>query len=216
MPFIFFLGALLSNVFVNVRYSVMLYPLFAVLTAIGSLIILEKLKLFISTKYHNSLFTKRKKLYSILIITIIFTHAISLYKIKPFFFNYTNSLLPKKFVVTDAWGYGFYEAAQYLNSLPDAENLVVWMDRSGVCQFFVGKCIASREIYFNHTDVDYLILTRRGSIIKKPTPITAEKNHWFTKTTYYSEKYFNTPEWEIFIDNRPKNFVKIINVNNPN
>ena len=35
---------MLSNVFVNVRYSIMLYPLFAVFTAIGSLTILNKIR----------------------------------------------------------------------------------------------------------------------------------------------------------------------------
>ncbi len=237
-PFIFFLGGMLSNIFVNVRYSIMLYPLFAVLTAIGSIVILNKIKgnrfekniekFFTSPickKIENVkccklnkifIFTKKNFYFTVLVIVIIFTHSISLFSIKPFFLNYTNSLLPKKFVVTDAWGYGFYEAAQYLNSLDNAEDLIVWLDRSGVCQFFVGKCISSREVYLDFTDVDYLVITRRGSIIKRPKAITETENHWFTQTDHYSEESLNNPEWKIYIDDRSKNFVKIINVNNPN
>lgn len=91
------------------------------------------------------------------------------------------------------------------------------MDGSfGRLSIFCWKVYCVSRNLFNHTNVDYLILTRRGSIIKKPTPITAEKNHWFAKTDYYSEESLNNPEWEIFIDERPKNFVKIIDVNNPN
>lgn len=263
IPFVFFVGGLLSNIFVNVRYSIMLYTAFSVLGTIGCLAILENIKISINKIYLkiflsiiiifsfsfsislifglilNNLFyliaifliliilfslifykkfknIKNEIKFIILVSIIIFTHSISLFNITPFLFNYTNFLLPKKFVVTDAWGYGFYEVAQYLNSLENAEDLVVWLDRSGVCQFFVGKCISSREVYLDHTDVDYLVITRRGSIIKKPKAITTNENHWFMQTDYYSEESLNNPEWEILIGDRPENFVKIINVSNPN
>lgn len=205
-PFVFFFGAILSEVFVNVRYSIMLYPLFALFSSIGILEII---------KYTSSKNLKKytyNKLFIFFSIVILLTHIFSLVNIKPFFFNYTNTLLPKKYVVTDAWGYGFYEAAEFLNNLPDAKNTVVWLDRSGVCQFFVGKCIASREIYLDNVSVDYLVLTRRGSIIKRPKIISSKKPHQFTNTDYYSEESLANPIWKIDIDNRPGNFVKIIKV----
>ena len=205
-PFVFFFGAILSEVFVNVRYSIMLYPLFALF---GSLGILELVKYVASKNLKKYAYGK---LFIFASTIIILTHLFSLVNIKPFFFNYTSSLLPKKYVVTDAWGYGFYEAAEFLNSLPDAENIVVWLDRSGVCQFFVGKCISSREIYLDNVSVDYLVITRRGSIIKHPRIISSKQSHQFTNINYYSKEALENPAWSIFIGNRPGNFVKIIKV----
>ena len=68
-------------------------------------------------------------------------NVISILMISPFYFSYTNNLLPKTYIINGAWGYGGYEAAQYLNNLPDAKNITVWVDVYGVCEFFVGKCI---------------------------------------------------------------------------
>jgi hypothetical protein len=204
--FVFFFGAILSEVFVNVRYSIMLYPLFSLFSALG---ISEIIK-YISNRSVSK--HTAAKLFIFVSIFILATHSISLLCIKPFFFNYTNGLLPKKHVVTDAWGYGFYEAAEFLNSLPNAKDTVVWLDRSGVCQFFIGKCIASREIYVDNVSVDYLVLTRRGSIIKRPKPISTNEQHQFTNTDYYSKESLSHPVWEINIDDRPGNFVKIIKV----
>jgi hypothetical protein len=199
MPFIFFGGALMSNVFVNVRYSLMLYPVFMAISAIGVITLCDK----INWKFKKPLFL------AIILIPGLFT----LFSIKPFYFNFTNSLLPHKYVVTDAWGYGFYEAAQYLNSLPNAKNTIVWVDRNGLCQFFTGKCITSREVYLDHTDVDYLLLTRRGSLIREPVPITKNpQKEAISFKKYYTPKYLNNPEWALNIDNRPGNFIKIIKV----
>jgi len=198
LPFIFFGGALLSNVFVNVRYSLMLYPLFMVIGAIGLIAICDK----INWKFKEPLF------FALIFITGFF----ALWNIKPFYFNYTSSLLPHKYVVTDAWGYGFYEAAQYLNALPNAKNIIVWTDRDGLCQFFTGKCIGSREVYLDYTNVDYLLVTRRGSLIRKPIPVSKSKidKNMFKK--YYTSKYFDNPTWQLNIDNRPGNFIKIIKI----
>jgi len=199
LPFVFFGGALMSNVFVNVRYSLMLYPLFMILSAIGVIAICDRM----SWRFKKPLFL------AIILITGLYT----LFTLKPFYFNFTNTLLPHKYVVTDAWGYGFYEAAQFLNSLDNAQNTIVWIDRNGLCQFFVGKCISSREVYLDHTDVDYLVVTRRGSLIREPVPITdnsTKENISFKK--YYGSQYTNNSIWKLNIDNRPGNFIKIIKI----
>ena len=199
MPFVFFGGAMMSNVFVNVRYSLMLYPIFMIIGAMGVIVLCDKM----------SWIYKRQFFLILLLVTSIF----SLWNIKPFYFSYTNFLLPQQYVVTDAWGYGFYEAAQYLNSLENAEDTIVWIDRNGLCQFFVGKCILSREVYLDYTDVDYLLVTRRGALIRKPVSRTNDS----TKETisfdqYYTSTHFNNPSWELNIGNRPGNFIKIIKV----
>ncbi len=199
LPFIFFGGALMSNVFVNVRYSLMLYPLFMIIATLGVTTICDR----INWKFKKPMFL------AIILVTGLYT----LFTIKPFYFNFTNTLLPHKYVVTDAWGYGFYEAAQYLNSLDNAKNLVVWVDRNGLCQFFTGKCISSREIYLDHTDVDYLLVTRRGTLIREPVPVTKDPNKTdISFKKYYTPEFFNNPLWQLNIDNRPENFIKIIKI----
>ncbi len=213
MPFVFFIGGLISDVFVNIRYSIMLYPIFSLLGAIGLITFTQKIKQCSFYKKFN--LNKNNVFYGLMLI-IILTHFISLIKIKPFYFNYLNFLLPKEYLVTDSWGYGIYEAAQYLNSRENAEDLVVWTDRSGTCQFFVGKCIDTNEIYLDQIDVDYMVINRRGSITNRPSPMTSNPNHWFLKNNYYSEKFLDNPEWELNIGDRPENFIKVVNTGNPN
>ncbi|PJA88259.1 MAG: hypothetical protein CO139_04215 [Candidatus Moranbacteria bacterium CG_4_9_14_3_um_filter_36_9] len=111
---LYFVATLFSGVLANPRYSIILYPLYAFLAAVG---IYEFSNL---TKIKKILF-QRNNIWMFLII-IIFSGIFSLWKIKPFYLNYESFLLPKKYVVTDAWGYGEYEAAQYLNSLPNPEK----------------------------------------------------------------------------------------------
>ncbi len=197
LPFVFFIGALMSNVFMNVRYSIMLYPLFMVLSAIGITTICDKLKF-------------KSKQVSIFLLVIL-SGLYNLWSIKPFYFNFTNELLPKKYVVTDSWGYGAYEAAEYLNSLPNAKNITVWTDRQGLCQFFVGKCMYSREVYIDYVDIDYLLLTRRGVLIRKPIAVSNGKKDRTYFKKYYSPQSLNNPEWQLFIGDRPGNFIKLIN-----
>lgn len=125
-------------------------------------------------------------------LAIIFISLISIWKIKPFYFNYTNDLLSKKYIITAAWGYGGYEGAQYLNSLPDAENLTLWTDSYGICEFFVGRCIMKSEFDTGQYKVDYYYRTLRGQISPKfPHPMEED------------------PIWILKIDGRPKNFVKL-------
>jgi hypothetical protein len=205
IPFVFFGGGLFSDIFVNVRYSLMLYPIFAVLTTLGLLYIYDKFKInfekLLGKKYILEKF-----------IGIIFViQLISVWNIKPFYFNYTNIFLPKDYLVTDSWGYGYYEAAQYLNTLPNAKNLIVWIDRKGLCQFFVGKCIRSNKIYIDYAIPDYLLISRRGSLIKHPTS-SSEKNSHLDFTKYFQPPLINQPAWQLNIDNRPQNFIKLIKV----
>jgi hypothetical protein len=89
----------------------------------------------------------------------------------------------------------------------------VWVDRNGLCQFFDGKCISSREIYLDHTDVDYLLVTRRGSLIREPVPTTKDsQKDSISFKKYYTPQYFNNPIWELNIDNRPSNFIKLLKI----
>lgn len=199
LPLIYFLALQMTEVSSNARYSIMLYPLFYLLAAIS---------FFELVKSINFGFIKKRHLTMSLLAIIFISSFISLWNIKPYYFNYTNGLLPNRFLIHDAWGYGEYEAAEYLNNLPNAENLVIWSDRSAICQFIKGKCIRDYKIDLTKTRPDYFILSRRGVMRHQflwRNPELAKK----TSFDYYEEAKTN-PEWSIIIDNRPENYVKIV------
>jgi len=205
----FFIGGFLSNIFVNIRYGLLLYPLFGFITAIFFNQVYDYLKtrlsFLVSIKILPLVFS---------LILIILPQLYSLWKIKPHYFNYENFLLPKEYVVTDSWGYGIYEAAQYLNSQPNAKNLVAWSDRDGLCQFFIGRCITARKINLDYTQLDYFVFTRRGMIHKPFSVVGKNIPTGLTRKNYTStnSQLFKNPAWQLSIGGRTKNFIKIIKV----
>ncbi len=184
-----------SNVLATPRYSILLYPIFSLLAGLGTWHITEN----ISLPYRRLVAT----------MIIFFGSYMSLITIKPFYFNYTNILLPKSALINDAWGYGGYEAAAYLNSLPDAERLTIWADYYGVCEFFIGKCLTAYTFDREKVQPEYYVLTRRGQI-----RYMARYLRWEEKSGLIAYKYYATenPDWQLFIDNRPKNFIKVVKI----
>lgn len=123
---------------------------------------------------------------------LILISSLSLYLIAPFYFNYTNELLPRRYIIVAAWGYGGYEAAQWLNAQPNARNLTVWADAHGVCEFFVGKCLHRTNVKLDVYHIDYYVFSLRGQL--RPLfdhPMEQEQS------------------WELEIDDRSKNYIKI-------
>lgn len=202
LPIFIFLLIFL-DVLATPRYAIALYPLIAFLSASGLWEALSGLK-------------QRWPKYDFLntinaALLLIVVSGISLLSSYPFYFNYTNALLPKQSLISDAWGYGGYEAAQYLNSLPNAQNLLVWTDYEGVCEFFVGKCMVKQYKYSSKQPIDYAVVTRRGGILYNPN-----HSRW-TKEGNLSMKqaYDNpNPDWQLAIHNRPGNFIKVVKVDN--
>ncbi|MCX6761916.1 MAG: glycosyltransferase family 39 protein [Candidatus Moranbacteria bacterium] len=185
---VFYAAVLKQDLLVNIRYSVMLYPLLMLLAALSiDEFILGKMKSF-----HKF----------ILLLLVIGISSISLWLIKPYYFNYANDLLPKDSIVTGAWGYGGYEAAQFLNALPNSKNLKVWSDYWGVCSFFNGICVQASG-YTNYmgkseeNTIDYYVMTRRGEMTNTKT--------W----NRLKEDLAGKPVWELNIDDRPDNFIRI-------
>jgi len=197
-PLLYFPSLLFSNVLANPRYSIMIYPLFAFLGAMALVELAPHLEKFLKTG--------SQKIYILISLLVLFSGITALWFSKPFYFNYTNFLLPKQFLITDSWGYGEYEAAQYLNSLPESEKLLVWSDRNGICQFLKASCISGYKIDLNKTRPDYFILSKRSSIryqFQWKYPELAKKS-----TAYYYQE--GQVIWSLFIHNRPENFIKII------
>jgi len=196
---IFILGALFSGVFLNARYMIVLYPILAFLTAVS---ISE-----FSEKFSRGLFFVKRTTISLSLVFFV-TSFWSIWSIKPFFLNYTSTLLPKRFSISDAWGYGSYEAAAYLNTIPNIEEKTLWADRSGICQFVRARCINDYKIDLTHVIPDYFVITRRGAL-RRPfiwkDPSLAKK----PSTEYYADAVKEW-EWALFIDDRPENFIKVI------
>jgi hypothetical protein len=184
-----------SGVLANIRYSIILYPLFFFFSALASLYLLENISFLRKIEFR----------FIALVILIVILGLVTLFSSKPFNLNYTSWLLPKKFMIADAWGYGEYEAAQYLNSLPNAKNLKVWSDRSAICQFLKASCIRDYKIDLSLVTPDYFVISRRGEI--------RHKFEWRKPelANLGSLEYYNEPAiWRINILGRKANFVKII------
>lgn len=198
VPWIFFVGGILSETFVNTRYAIFIQPLWALLASFFVLEILHCLKKETWRKYMQ---------YAVLVGTTV-GMAGSLWSIFPYYINYHNVFLPKKYVIADSWSYGIYEGAQYLNQKPFAEYLEVWSDRSAFCEHFIGKCLKSATANSTYVKPDYIVTTRRNVV----------KNHRFSweypqekkyRSAYYYETMFDSPEWELTIGGRKENYVKI-------
>lgn len=200
LPLLFFFLAfsvllIYSNILSTPRYSIMLYPLFAYLAALGFEHIAQRF---------TSPWSKL-----ILALHLFFISLVPLFESLPFYFNYTNELLPKNAMIQDAWGYGGYEAAQYLNSLPNAANLTVWADYYGVCEYFVGHCLTAYTFDKETIRPDYYVLTRRGAMRYLSRAPRWERLSGLTAYRYYGNP---NPEWHLFIGDRPGNYIKVYRV----
>jgi 4-amino-4-deoxy-L-arabinose transferase-like glycosyltransferase len=179
----------------TMRYSIMLYPIMFALAAIGlaALFDIEKKK-----------FTFQAGLF----LLIIAIGLVSLWQAKPFYFNYTNSLLPDKYVIADGWGYGGFEIAQYLNNMPNSSTMRIWSDYNGVCVFFNGSCVANKltmqDIQESNVSsgkglpqFSYFISSRRGT--------NTAKDLWEDLKDEYGSKKIYT----LTIGGRPANSLSV-------
>ncbi len=201
---LYYLASSINNVSATVRYQIIIYPLAFILAAIGikQLISLEKIK-------------KHIPVYLAFGLLIVFS-VYSLNFIKPFYLSYASNLLPQKYVLNlKDMGDGSYEAAMYLNSLPEAKNLSVWTDKKGVCTFFVGsQCINNIGLKKDQVPIDYFVISSgRESRTSKMTTfrISEENKDLLRLDKLYTE---SIPVWKLEIGNRANNYVKIIKAEN--
>lgn len=194
---------IMMDVLATPRYLIMLYPIIAFLAACG----LEKTLIFCEEKFPKI----RKYIQKIFLGSVFIFACISLSGAAPFYLTYANILLPREHLISHAWGYGGYEAAQYLNALPNAEKLLIWTDYEGVCEFFKGKCIIKQYTYAakQSAHIDYAVLTKRGRDLYSPDHINWTKEGKLFMKPAYDEK---NPLWQLFINDRPGNFVTIVKI----
>lgn len=200
VPWVFIIGGLMANVLVNVRYGMLVQPIFAVL---GALFVLESVSLLRDGS--------RRKIVSVgIVVLIVLFQLAALRSVAPFYLNYQNAFLPQEMSFADSWSYGSYEAAMWLNALPDARYLTVWADRKAVCRFFVGKCVRGSAIDRSEIVPDYFVITRRNVVKRayfswKHAELATHAPEW-----YYEKDQMDSPVWELLIGDRPLNYVKII------
>ncbi|MFA5333556.1 MAG: LamG-like jellyroll fold domain-containing protein [Candidatus Nanoarchaeia archaeon] len=196
--FLFIFGSSLGGFVVLIRYQVMLYPLFAILVSF-----------FVFSIY------KSKKI----IVFILTFSIISLFFYTPYFFHYTNFLNIQNYIITEAWGIGGYELAQNMNSLPNSENITIWVDREGFSEFFIGKSYwRGVNNPFNESyNIEYLILTKGGEKIFTNALInynTGKRNLYarVSGETPILEYYKKEPLFEVCINNNTNNCIRTVKI----
>jgi len=195
---VYFALTVYSGVVANVRYSIIFYPLFALLSAMAILELFDTLKM-----------AKKKNILAAALVVFLLG-SLTLWNEKPFYFGYTSFLLPKKFTITQSWGHGTYEAAEYLNSLPDAKNKIIWSNTNTICMFFVGNCLNTRKIDLNVVTPDYFVISKRGELKANKGFIFTNQDYIGKDSRYYYKNLKTNYEWKILMNDREEDYIKII------
>lgn len=192
---LYYFATTFNEVVSTIRYQVILYPLLLIISSLGILKVIK----FINYQY----------VFEITALILLMTGSFTLLNVKPHYLGYASILLPKNHIVdVKDMGDGSYEAAQYLNSLPDAKNLFVWTDKKGVCLFFVGKCDSFYDYlsFQNNPSIDYFVTSsgRKNKILNE----AGGKN----SLPYDFKKIYNAQKSELslFIGGREGNYVKVM------
>lgn len=197
--FLYYFASSVNDVIATVRYQIIIFPLVFIISAIGisQIISIEKIR-----KYVPGL--------AAIFFVFIFSLAALLFA-KPFYFAYASPLLPQKYLLNyKDMGDGSYEAAQYLNSLPNAHELSIWSDKGAVCAEFVGRCNISyqrKNLKGKHFDFVVLSTGRKSKVFKMAEGIDDIID---LKKAYETENYAR----KIIIGRRESNFVKIVSAEN--
>jgi hypothetical protein len=146
----------------------------------------------------------------VIYFVIIIFSAYSLWSIKPFYFSYASDLLPQKYVLNlKDMGDGSFEAAQYLNSLPDAKNLSVWTDKRGVCSFFKGNCDSAINLTKEEAIFDYFVVSAGRET--RTSKMTLSRFNRDSDQIRLDKIYdMENPDFYLKLGGRINNFVKII------
>jgi len=198
--FIYYLANSISITGSTVRYQIVNYPIASIIAAIG-LYELTK-KYFIGIKFY------------FLVAFVLTLSIISLAQTTPFFLAYSSKLLPKKFITNlKDMGDGSWEVSQYLNKLPNANQLYIWSDKKQICEKFIGKCnSSSNKKNMGNSKFDYLISSRSGTTDRVPknksTAIRIGADIIDGRKLYSPSEFY---DFKISIDNRESDFIKVVN-----
>lgn len=199
---LYYLGATVNGVAMIVRYQIMLFPIAAIIAGITLNWLTQ-----IGTKH----FPLTQAVSPISIASILLClGAVTLF-ITPFPLSYASILLPGQYHTNvKDMGSGSYEAAQYLNTLPNAENLLIWTDKDGVCKFFIGRCKRGRNYEALRQDgLDYIVVSsdRKNRTTNMMSPeIINNKPGLIRFDQYYIKP---NPLFELNINGRPSQYVRV-------
>lgn len=190
---VFFYAVTQQGLLLQVRYSLVAFPFAAALAGIGFYELTKKLKSYFILP---------------LFLVLIGISFWNLENIRPYYFNYINDFLPKKFIMGDSWGMGGFEALKFIERQGgDLKKKKIWADYYGICQFFPGKCVMEGQVKWasdaDVANIDYVISTHDG---KKKNKAGLERINEVFPT--------EVPVWELRIGDRPDNFVRVYK--NPN
>lgn len=206
---LYYLGSTVNGVVLINRYQIMLYPLMALLGGIGLFILVE----ILWRSFHKSSLTTFPAL--ILLVGISLLLAFSPF-ISRFPLSYTSYLLPKQYSVdVKDMGAGSYEAAMYLNELPNAKETAIWTDKTGVCKFYVGPCLDGFNLSkLKANDVRYVVLSS-GRAARTAHRFAPAESLSITEDVFRLDTYYQRtdPLYEIRINGRANQYVKIFPVN---
>lgn len=206
---LYYIASSINNVSATVRYQIVIYPIAFILAAIGirQILDIEKIKKYVPE--------------FLIFLILLISSVYSLIFIKPFYLAYANDLLPQKYVLNlKDMGDGSYEAAQYLNNLPNARDLTIWTDKNGVCTFFIGKkCTGNIGINKDQIAIDYFVVSSGRE--SRTSKMTLSRFNGGNQEIIRLDKLYGIKNADFYlqIGNRPNNFVKVISsdkINNIN
>jgi hypothetical protein len=199
---IYYLGTTVNHVATISRYQIMLFPVALILAGIALAVAIEiVLKRFPHISFNAFAF-------AFLLVTT-YSLAISM----PFYSGYASMLLPSQYHTNiKDMGDGSYEAADFLNHLPNAKAITIWSDKNGVCTFFIGNCYSS----FNYNNlkeknIDYVVVSS-GRQSRTTKMVQGAVANLKPNVIRFDQYYTQTEDlsYALYIDNRPGNFVKVI------
>lgn len=202
----YYFGTTLSNVASTSRYQIILYPLILIISGIG----INEMYCYLKQKYS----LKKNVLYLLCFLTILVL-IFSLQTLKPFYASYASILLPKQnYLDVKDMGPGSYEVAEYLNSLPEPQNITIWTDKMGVCSFFKGKCYGDLSYKdLEGVNLDYVAVSWGRE--NRTTNMVRSQGKLATHEVFNFAKYYKQTEnvvFELLINDRPSQYIKVIKV----
>lgn len=205
---LYYFGSTVNGVVLINRYQIMLYPLLTLLGGIGLFILIEllwkSLRKSAFLPFHSFIFLAGVSMF------LVFSPLVVRFPL-----SYTSSLLPRQYSVdVKDMGAGSYEAAMYLNSLPNAKKTAIWTDKTGVCKFYVGPCLDGFNLSkLRASNVQYLVLSSGRAARTQhrfaPTESLSTAEEAYRLDTYYER---STPLYELRINGRASQNVKIFTV----
>lgn len=199
---IYYFASVANEVSATVRYQIVAFPVFMIMAGIG-------LKNFREISRTGTSFSV------ILCFLTIVAGIWSFHFIRPFYFSYASSLLPQKYVLNyKDMGDGSYEAAEFLNSLPEADDKILWTDKRGVCYFFTGKCLNDYNLKEGQR-IDYFAVSAGRKNRTEKLILTKGRENTYDLSLnelYERQDYIKIIE----IGGRPGNYIKIFFARNLN